>query len=39
MSLEIEYIRPTQINESDSLQNIIIKYVLYNIKSMHPEKK
>ena len=31
------YDRPYQINEPESLQNIIIKYVCYNIKSMYPK--
>ena len=38
MSLQIEYRRPYQINEPESLQNIIIKYVCYNIKWMYPKK-
>ena len=38
MSLEIEYKRPYQRNESESLQNIILKGYFYNIKSMYPEK-
>ena len=38
MSLEIEYNRPYQIYEPESLQNIIIKYVCYNIKWMYPKK-
>ena len=38
MSLQVEYERPYQRNEPESLQNIIIKYVRYNIKSMYPEK-
>ena len=38
MSLEIEYNRPYQINEPESLQNIIMKYVCYNIKWMYPKK-
>ena len=32
------YDRPYQINEPESLQNIIIKYVCYNIKSRYPKK-
>ena len=38
MALEIKYERPYQRNDPESLQNIIIKYVRYNIKSMYPEK-
>ena len=38
MSLEIYYNRPYQINEPESLQNIIIKHVCYNIKSTYPKK-
>ena len=38
MSLEVEYGRPYQKNEPEILQNIIIKYVRYNSKSMYPEK-
>ena len=38
MSLEVEYERRYQRNEPESLQNFIIKYVHYNIKSMYPEK-
>ena len=38
MSLEVEYERPYQRNEPESLQNIFIKYVRYNIESMYPEK-
>ena len=38
MSLQIEYERPYQRNEPESLQNIIIKDVRYNIESMYPEK-
>ena len=38
MSLEIYYDRPYQINEPESLQNFIIKYVCYNIKWMYPKK-
>ena len=38
MSLEIEYERPYQRNEPESLQNFIVKFVRYNIKSMYPEK-
>ena len=38
MSLDIEYGRLYQRNEPKSLQNIIINYVRYNIKSMYPEK-
>ena len=39
MRLEVEYERLYQRNEPESLQNIIIKYVRYNIKSMYPGKK
>ena len=38
MALQKEYDRPHQRNEPESLQNIFIKYVRYNIKSMYPEK-
>ena len=38
MSLEREYERPYQRNESERLQNNIIKFVRYNIKSKYPEK-
>ena len=38
MSLEVEYERPYQRNESESLQNIILKGYFYNIRSMYPEK-
>ena len=38
MSLEIEYERPHQRNEPESLQNIILKGYFYNIRSMYPEK-
>ena len=38
MSLEIYKDRPYQINEPESLQNIIINYVCYNIKWMYPKK-
>ena len=37
MSFETYYDRPYQINEPESLQNIIIKYVCYNIKSRYPK--
>ena len=39
MSLEIEYGRPFQRNEHESLQNIIIKFVRYTIKPLYPEEK
>ena len=39
MVLEIEYERPYQRSEPELFQNIIIKYVSYNTKSMYPEKK
>ena len=38
MSLEIEYERPYQRNEPESLQNVIIENDRYNNKSMYPEK-
>ena len=38
MALEIEYERCYQRNEPENLQNNIIKYVRYNIKSLYPEK-
>ena len=38
MSLEVEYERPYQRNEPESLQNIILKGHFYNIRSMYPEK-
>ena len=38
MSLEVEYERPYQRNESESLQNIILKGYFYNIRAMYPEK-
>ena len=38
MTLEVYYDRPYQINEPESLQNIIIKYVCYNIESRYPKK-
>ena len=38
MSLQIEYVRSYQINEPENLQNIIIKYVCYNIKWTYPKK-
>ena len=34
----MEYERPNEINEPESLQKIIIKYVRYKTKSMYPEK-
>ena len=37
MSIEIFYDRPYQINEPESLRNIIIKYICYNIKWMYPK--
>ena len=39
MSLEVEYEWTYQRNEPENLQNIVIKYVRYNNKSMYPEKK
>ena len=38
MALEIEYERCYQRNEPENLQNKIIKFVRYNIKSLYPEK-
>ena len=38
MSLEVEYERPYQRYEPESLQNIILKGYFYNIRSMYPEK-
>ena len=38
MSLIVEYERPYQINEPESLQNIILKGYFYNIRAMYPEK-
>ena len=38
MSLEVEYERPYQRNEPESLQNIILKGYFYNIRSMYPKK-
>ena len=38
MSLQIEYERPYQRNEPESLQNIILKGYFYNIRAMYPEK-
>ena len=38
MSSKIENNRPRQIIEPENIQNIILKYVRSNIKSMHPEK-
>ena len=38
MSLEIEYGRPFQRNEPESLQVIVKNYFRYNNKSMYPEK-
>ena len=38
MSLKVEYERPYQINEPESLQNIILKGYFYNIRAMYPEK-
>ena len=37
MALEKENERPYQRNGSESLQNTIMKYVRYIIKSMYPE--
>ena len=38
MSLEVEYERPYQRNESESLQNFILRGYFYNIRAMYPEK-
>ena len=38
MSLEIYYNRPYQMNEPESLQNIVVKYIIRNIKWMYPKK-
>ena len=38
MSSETKYERPYHRNEPESLQNIIIKCVRYNMTSMYPEK-
>ena len=38
MSLEIEYERPYQRNEHESLQNIVLKDVRHNNKSRYLEK-
>ena len=38
MSLKVEYERPYQRNEPESLQKIILKDYFYNIRSMYPEK-
>ena len=38
MSLEVEYERPYQRNESENLQNIILKGYFYNTRSMYPEQ-
>ena len=38
MVLGIQNERPYERIEPESLQNIIIKYVRYNKKSMYPEK-
>ena len=35
----MEYKRPYQRNETESLQKKTINYARYNIKSMYPEKK
>ena len=39
MSSEIEYERPYQRNEAESLQSVIIIFVRYNFESMYPEKR
>ena len=38
MTLEVEYERPYQRNEPESLQNIILKGYFCNIRAMYPEK-
>ena len=38
MSLEVEYERPYQRNERETLQNFILKGYFYNNRSMYPEK-
>ena len=38
MSLEIYYNRPYQMNEPESLQNIVVKYIIRNIKWIYPKK-
>ena len=38
MSLQIEYERPYERNEPESLQNFILKGYFYNIRAMYPEK-
>ena len=38
MSLEVEYERPYQRNEPESLQNFILNGYFYNIRSLYPEK-
>ena len=38
MSLDVEYERPYQRNEPQSLQKIILKGYFYNIRVMYPEK-
>ena len=38
MKLEVEYERPYQRNEPESLQNMILKDCFYNIRAMYPEK-
>ena len=37
MALQVEYERPYQRNEPESLQNIFLKGYFYNIRSMYPE--
>ena len=37
MSFEVEYERPYQRNEPESLQNFILKGFYYNIRSMYPD--
>ena len=38
ISLEIEYCRPSGINQLENLQSFIMKYVRYNIKSIYPQR-
>ena len=38
MSLELEYERPYQRKETESLQKSILKGYFHNIRSMYPEK-
>ena len=38
MSLEVKYERPYQRNESENLQNFILKGYFYKFRAMYPEK-